>query len=81
MKEIKISGKLECRITSPLQRHMKNVENKLNALADAVKEAKKDGYAISVDISDLDKEEEIERRLFMLTIEIEGAINKMLLGG
>lgn len=61
MKEIKISGKLECRITSPLQRHMKNVENKLNALADAVKEAKKDGYAISVDINNLDKEEEIER--------------------
>lgn len=61
MKEIKISGKLECRITSPLQRHMKNIENKLNALADAVKEAKKDGYAISVDISNLDKEEEIER--------------------
>jgi len=63
MKEIKINGKLECRISSPLQRHMKNVENKLNALAVAVKEAKKDGYAISVDISNLDKEEEIERNM------------------
>ena len=30
-------------------------------LAVAVKEAKKDGYAISVDINNLDKEEEIER--------------------
>lgn len=56
-----MKGKLECRISSPLQRHMKNVENKLNALAVAVKEANKDGYAISVDISNLDKEEEIER--------------------
>lgn len=61
MKEIQISGKLECRFTSPLQRHMKNVENKLNALADAVKEANKDGYNISVNISNLGKEEEIER--------------------
>lgn len=60
MKEIKMNGKLECRISSPLQRHMKNVENKINE-AVAVKEAKKDGYAISVDISNLDKEEEIER--------------------
>lgn len=63
MKEIKMNGKLECRISSPLQRHMKNVENKLNALAVAVKEAKKDGYAISVDISNLDKEEGIERNM------------------
>lgn len=61
MKEIKMAGKLECRITSPLQRHMKNVENKLNALADAIKDAKKDGYSISVDTSNLGKEEEIER--------------------
>ena len=80
MKEIKMNGKLECRISSPLQRHMKNVENKLNELAVAVKEAKKDGYAISVDISNLDKEEEIERWLLMLTVEIEGKINEMLGG-
>lgn len=80
MKEIKMNGKLECRISSPLQRHMKNVENKLNELAVAVKEAKKDGYSISVDISNLDKEEEIERWLLMLTVEIEGKINEMLGG-
>lgn len=61
MKEIKMNGKLECRISSPLQQHMKNVENKLNALAGAIKDAKKDGYAISVDISNLDKEEGVER--------------------
>lgn len=61
MKEIKMNGKLECRISSPLQQHMKNVENKLNALGVAIKDAKKDGYAISVDISNLNKEEEIER--------------------
>lgn len=61
MKEIKMDGKLECRFSSPLQRHMKNVENKLNALVKAVEEANKDGYSISVDTSNLGKEERIER--------------------
>lgn len=57
MKEIKIAGKLECKFSGPLQRHMENIQNKLNDLGDAVQAARNDGYTIKVDISKLGKED------------------------
>lgn len=57
MKEIKMAGKLECKFSSPLQRHMENIQNKLNDLGDTVKAARKDGYTINVDISKLEQED------------------------
>lgn len=57
MKEIKLAGKLECKFSSPLQRHMENIQNKLNDLGDAVQAARNDGYTIKVDISKLGQED------------------------
>lgn len=57
MKEIRITGKLECKFSGPLQRHMENIQNKLNDLGDAVQAARNDGYTIKVDISKLGKED------------------------
>lgn len=57
MKEIKVAGKLECKFSSPLQRHMENIQNKLNDLGDAVQAARNDGYTIKVDISKLGQED------------------------
>ena len=56
MKEIKIAGKLECNFNTQLQRHMDNVESKLNDLVDAIKLARNDGYNLTVDIGKLEKE-------------------------
>lgn len=56
MKEIKMAGKLECNFNTQLQQHMDNVESKLNALVDAIKLARNDGYNLTVDISKLEKE-------------------------
>lgn len=56
MKEIKIAGKLECNFNTQLQRHMDNVDSKLNDLADAIKLARNDGYNLTVDIGKLEKE-------------------------
>lgn len=56
MKEMKIAGKLECNFNTELQRHMDNVESKLNDLVDAIKLARNDGYNLTVDISKLKKE-------------------------
>lgn len=57
MKEIRITGKLECKFSGPLQRHMENIQKKLNDLGDAVQAARNDGYTIKVDISKLGKED------------------------
>ena len=57
MKEIKLAGKLECKFSSSLQRHMENIQNKLNDLGDAVQAARNDGYTIKVDISKLGQED------------------------
>lgn len=57
MKDIEIAGKLECKFKTPLQRHMENIQNKLNDLGDAINSARKDGYNIKVDISKSEKEE------------------------
>lgn len=56
MKEIKMAGKLECNFNTKLQQHMDNVGSKLNALVDAIKLARDDGYNLTVDISKLEKE-------------------------
>lgn len=56
MKEIKLAGKLECNFNTQLQRHMDNVESKLNDLVDAIKLARNDGYNLTVDIGKLEKE-------------------------
>lgn len=56
MKEIKMAGKLECNFNTQLQQHMDNVGSKLNALVDAIKLARNDGYNLTVDISKLEKE-------------------------
>lgn len=56
MKEIKIAGKLECNFNTQLQRHMDNVDSKLNDLVDAIKLARNDGYNLTVDIGKLEKE-------------------------
>lgn len=56
MKEIKMAGKLECNLNTQLQQHMDNVGSKLNALVDAIKLARNDGYNLTVDISKLEKE-------------------------
>lgn len=58
MKEIKMAGKLESNFNTQLQKHMDNVGSKLNALVDAIKLARNDGYNLTVDISKLEKEEE-----------------------
>lgn len=57
MKEIKLAGKLECKFSSPFQRHIENIQNKINDLSDAVQEARNDGYNINIDISKLGKED------------------------
>ena len=57
MKEIKLAGKLECKFSSPFQRHIENIQNKINDLSDAVQEARKDGYNIKVDFSKLEQED------------------------
>ena len=62
MKEIKMAGKLGCNFNTQLQKHMDNVGSKLNALVDAIKLARKDGYNLIVDISQLEKEEQINTR-------------------
>ena len=51
MKEIKMAGKLESNFNTQLQKHMDNVGSKLNALVDAIKLARNDGYNLTVDIS------------------------------
>lgn len=56
MKEIKMAGKLECNFNTQLQQHIDNVGSKLNALVDAIKLARNDGYNLTVDISKLEKE-------------------------
>lgn len=56
MKETKLAGKLECNFNTQLQRHMDNVESKLNDLVDAIKLARNDGYNLTVDIGKLEKE-------------------------
>ena len=53
MKEIKMAGKLECNFNTQLQQHMDNVGSKLNALVDAIKLARNDGYNLNVDIRKL----------------------------
>lgn len=58
MKEIKIAGKLKCNFNTQLQQHMDNVGSKLNALVDAIKLARNDGYNLTVDISKLETKEE-----------------------
>lgn len=57
MKEIKIAGKLECKFSSPLQRHIENIQNKINDLNDAIRAARNDGYTVKVDISKLGEED------------------------
>lgn len=57
MKEIKLAGKLECKFSSPFQRHIENIQNKINDLSDAVQKARNDGYNINIDISKLGKED------------------------
>ena len=57
MKEIRIAGKLECKFSSPFQRHIENIQNKINDLNDAVQAARNDGYNINIDISKLGKED------------------------
>lgn len=57
MKEIRIAGKLECKFNSPFQRHMENIQNKINDLNDAIREARNDGYTVKVDISKLGEED------------------------
>lgn len=56
MKEIKMGGKLECNFNTQLHRHMNNVGRKLNALVDAIKLARNDGYNLTVDTSKLEEE-------------------------
>lgn len=56
MKEIKMGGKLECNFNPQLHRHMNNVGRKLNALVDAIKLARNDGYNLTVDTSKLEEE-------------------------
>lgn len=56
MKEIKMGGKLECNFNTQLHRHMNNVGRKLNALVDAIKLARNDGYKLTVDTSKLEEE-------------------------
>lgn len=57
MKEIKLAGKLEHKFSSPFQRHIENIQNKINDLEDAVQEARNDGYNINIDVSKLGKED------------------------
>lgn len=57
MKEIRLAGKLECKFSSQFQRHMENIQNKINDLNDAIREARKDGYNIKVDFSKLEQED------------------------
>lgn len=57
MKEIRIAGKLECKFSSPFQRHMENIQNKINDLNDAIREARNDGYTVKVDIRKLGEED------------------------
>ena len=56
MKEIRMAGKLECNFNTQLHRHMNNVGRKLNALVDAIKLARNDGYNLTVDTSKLEEE-------------------------
>lgn len=57
MKEIKSTGKLEFNFNTQLHQHMDNVGSKLNALVDAIKLARNDGYNLTVDICKLENEE------------------------
>lgn len=62
MKEIKSTGKLEFNFNTQLHQHMDNVGSKLNALVDAIKLARNDGYNLTVDICELENEEQINIR-------------------
>ena len=57
MKEIKVAGKLERKFSSQFQRHIENIQNKINDLNDAVQAARNDGYKINIDISKLGQED------------------------
>lgn len=57
MKEIKIAGKLECKFSGQFQRHMENIQNKINDLNDAIRAARNDGYTVKVDVSKLGEED------------------------
>ena len=57
MKEIRMAGTIKINFNHPMQLHMKNISNKFNDLADAINQARKDGYNIKVDLSKLEQED------------------------
>ena len=57
MKEIRMAGTIKINFNHPMQLHMKNISNKFNDLADAINQARKDGYNIKVDFSKLEQED------------------------
>lgn len=57
MKEIRMAGKLEFKFSSQFQRHMENIQNKINDLNDAIRAARNDGYTVKVDVSKVGEED------------------------
>lgn len=57
MKEIRMAGTIKINFNHPMQLHMKNISNKFNDLVDAINQARKDGYNIKVDFSELEQED------------------------